>query len=84
MLLNNISECFNSYIKEVRYKPIITMLEMIRRMIMIRIHEKRVWAMEYTGVVCPRILKKAKEADDNAVNYITCVGGERTFEVRHC
>jgi hypothetical protein len=31
LLVNNISKCFNSYILKARDKPILTMLEMIRK-----------------------------------------------------
>ncbi|WOK92835.1 hypothetical protein Cni_G01527 [Canna indica] len=41
MLLNNIRETFNAYIKEARDKPIITMLEMIHIQLMKRFHNKR-------------------------------------------
>jgi hypothetical protein len=36
LLVNNISECFNSYILKARDKPILTMLEMIRKQLMRR------------------------------------------------
>jgi hypothetical protein len=36
LLQNNICECFNSYILKARVKPILTMLEMIRRKLMRR------------------------------------------------
>jgi hypothetical protein len=34
LLVNNISECFNSYILKARDKPILTMMEMIRKQLM--------------------------------------------------
>lgn len=43
MLANNISESFNHYIKDARDKPIITMMEMIRRQFMSRFEERRRW-----------------------------------------
>ncbi|KAL5781516.1 hypothetical protein ACOSP7_006545 [Xanthoceras sorbifolium] len=37
---NNMSECFNSWIKDERDKPILTLLEHLRRKIMVRLCEK--------------------------------------------
>ncbi|KAL5762795.1 hypothetical protein ACOSP7_019059 [Xanthoceras sorbifolium] len=37
---NNMSECFNSWIKDERDKPILTLLEYLRRKIMVRLCEK--------------------------------------------
>ncbi|KAL5773557.1 hypothetical protein ACOSQ2_013481 [Xanthoceras sorbifolium] len=37
---NNMSECFNSWIKDKRDKPILTLLEHLRRKIMVRLCEK--------------------------------------------
>ncbi|KAL5827395.1 hypothetical protein ACOSQ4_019192 [Xanthoceras sorbifolium] len=38
---NNMSECFNSWIKDDRDKPILTLMESLRRKVMVRFHEKR-------------------------------------------
>ncbi|KAL5762721.1 hypothetical protein ACOSP7_018985 [Xanthoceras sorbifolium] len=37
---NNMSECFNSWIKDDRDKPILTLMESLRRKVMVRFHEK--------------------------------------------
>ncbi|KAL5797313.1 hypothetical protein ACOSQ2_002133 [Xanthoceras sorbifolium] len=37
---NNMSECFNSWIKDDREKPILTLMESLRRKFMVRFHEK--------------------------------------------
>ncbi|KAM3343692.1 hypothetical protein P3S68_025782 [Capsicum galapagoense] len=42
MLLNNLSESFNKYILDVRDKPIITMLEIIKNNLMKRRHNKKI------------------------------------------
>jgi len=41
MLLNNLAETFNAWIKDARDKPILTMMEMIRRQLMMRVQQKR-------------------------------------------
>lgn len=40
LLVNNISECFNLYILKARDKPILTLLEMIRKKLMRRYQMK--------------------------------------------
>ncbi|KAK1377200.1 hypothetical protein POM88_033393 [Heracleum sosnowskyi] len=55
---NNISECFNSWILEARYKPIISMLDHIRVQCMKRIHVKRDYMARIDSDLCPRIIKK--------------------------
>lgn len=41
MFLNNLAETFNAWIKDSRDKPLLTMLEMIRRQLMARFQQKR-------------------------------------------
>ena len=55
---NNISECFNSWILEARYKPIISMLDHIRVQCMERIHIKRDYMARIDTELCPRIIRK--------------------------
>ncbi|PPD74333.1 hypothetical protein GOBAR_DD28738 [Gossypium barbadense] len=58
LLLNNNSECFNKIILKARDKPILTMLEIIRRKVMIRLVSMKEAAEKYPGPLCPRIQKK--------------------------
>lgn len=59
LLLNNPFEYFNSFIgSENREKPILTMLEVIRKKIMDRIHQKRNKMVKYDGPIYPKIQKK--------------------------
>lgn len=55
MLANNISESFNQYIKDARDKPIITMMEMIRRQLVNRYEEKRSWITTVNRKLCSKI-----------------------------
>nr|ABA98502.1 transposon protein, putative, Mutator sub-class [Oryza sativa Japonica Group] len=66
-----------------RFLPIISMLEAIRRKVMVRIHEHRTKMEKWIGPICPNILKKL-----NA--YVTEYGfchaisnGNDKFEVKH-
>lgn len=58
MVDNNLSECFNSWIVEARYKPIIQLLDDIRLQVMERIYKKRDWMSSLQCEICPRIIKK--------------------------
>ena len=58
LLVNNICECWNSYILKAHDKPILTMLEMIRKKLMRRYQAKRERIDKLTGKLCPRIAVK--------------------------
>ncbi|KAM1346514.1 hypothetical protein ACFX13_036556 [Malus domestica] len=61
MLLNNLCECFNSWILAARDKPILTMLEMIKCKIMRRLQVKRDLISKFEGPVCPKIQGKLEK-----------------------
>ncbi|KAH1056836.1 hypothetical protein J1N35_034901 [Gossypium stocksii] len=67
LLLNKNSECFNKdllslqIILETRDKPILTMLEIIRRKVMIRLVSMKEVVEKYPGPLCPMIQKKVFE-----------------------
>ncbi|XP_059428510.1 uncharacterized protein LOC132162269 [Corylus avellana] len=61
MLLNNLVESFNAWIKEARIKPILTMLEEIRLQIMARFQQKRNGIRSTHYTICPKIQKKIGE-----------------------
>ena len=71
MLLNNLPECFNAWIKESRSKPILTMLEDIRRQIMARFQQKRNGIQSTNFVICPKIQKKLERSKSDARNCIS-------------
>ncbi|KAF7826419.1 uncharacterized protein G2W53_017583 [Senna tora] len=53
ILQNNIAETFNSFILDARDKPIITLFEMIRRLLMQRFVVKKEGMENYRGQICP-------------------------------
>lgn len=83
MLANNVSESFNHYIREARDKPIITMLEMIRRQLMSRYEEKRSWILTCNGTLCPKIQKIIEEMKVEARNCEVAYAGNHIYEVWH-
>ncbi|XP_074373472.1 uncharacterized protein LOC141713798 [Apium graveolens] len=58
MVDKNLSECFNSWIVEARYKPIIELLDDIRLQVMERIYKKIDWMSGLQTQICPRIINK--------------------------
>ncbi|XP_059461899.1 uncharacterized protein LOC132190869 [Corylus avellana] len=81
LLVNNICECFNSYILKARDKPILTMLEMIRKKLMRRYQAKREGIEKLTGKLCPRIVTKLEEIGIAASDCVAVYAGEYMFEV---
>ena len=57
MLLNNCCESFNNVLREVRGKPIISLMEWIRRYVMQRSTVKREGMSKFQGVVMPSVVK---------------------------
>ena len=55
---NNMCECFNHWILKARFLPIISMLDGIRRQVIVRIHENRTKVEKWTSPICPNTYKK--------------------------
>ncbi|XP_012838022.1 PREDICTED: uncharacterized protein LOC105958562 [Erythranthe guttata] len=68
ILLNNMCECFNSFILDAREKPIIPMLECIRNLLMARMVLNREKALKWDTNIYPKIrtvlIKNMKEAGE--------------------
>ncbi|KAI9079187.1 hypothetical protein K1719_038792 [Acacia pycnantha] len=80
---NNIAETLNSFILVARDKPIITMCEIIRRMLMKRIVAKREGGIEKSqNVICPKIIDKLQRAKNDSKNYICYTKGDGRFELQ--
>jgi hypothetical protein len=81
LLMNNISECFNSYTILAREKPIIVMLEMIKKKLIRRYQRKMEGIRGYVGKWCPKILEKLEECGLKAGDCIVTYAGEGLLEV---
>jgi hypothetical protein len=81
LLVNNICECFNSYILKARDKPILTMLEMIRKQLMRRYQLKRDGINKLKGKLCPRIVEKLEAIGEAASDCLSRFAGDGIFEV---
>jgi hypothetical protein len=81
LLVNNICECFNSYILKARDKPILTVLKMIRKKLMRRYHAKRDGISKLTSKLCPKVAKKLESIGLDAMDCVPHFAGDRLFEV---
>ncbi|XP_012849887.1 PREDICTED: uncharacterized protein LOC105969659 [Erythranthe guttata] len=81
LLNNNLCESFNSYIKEARELPILTMMEALRRQFMCRIQSKRQWIEKCTTKICPRIQDKLNSIKDKALEFECHMANEGLWEV---
>lgn len=78
------AETFNSWIVKIRDKPIITMLESIRKMVMEWFATKKEFAKSFAHEICPNIqklLEKVKEKSNEG--YEVLWDGRDTWEVEH-
>ncbi|XP_062117237.1 uncharacterized protein LOC133831059 [Humulus lupulus] len=82
MLLNNMCESFNSAILEARDKPILTLLETIRRYIMVRLVMKKESISKWNHDIAPRIFKILENNKSHALQCIPEYCGDGKFEVR--
>ena len=80
-LVNNIAESFNAWILEARDKPVLTMMEIIKVMLMQRLQTKRDHMRRYEGRVCPRIHKKLERIKSEVGQCISHWNGESKYEV---
>ncbi|KAH0755075.1 hypothetical protein KY290_025345 [Solanum tuberosum] len=71
VLLNNMCECFNSMILDARDKPIITLLEKLRYLLMARFQANREKAERWnSGDICPRIKSILHKNESAAAAFI--------------
>ncbi|GJW23965.1 pentatricopeptide repeat-containing protein [Tanacetum coccineum] len=80
---NGFSECFNSVILSVRSKPLITMLEAIRVIVLERMHIMRNLCDKWTADICPNIQKRLEITKDQHRFWHVIPTGGNLFEVRN-
>ncbi|CAI9297266.1 unnamed protein product [Lactuca saligna] len=79
---NGICESFNAAIVHARKKPIITMLEEIRRFVMDRMYCKRLKGQKWNLAICPSIRKKIVDKRKHLRYWYVIPSGVQQFEVR--
>ncbi|WOK94228.1 hypothetical protein Cni_G02930 [Canna indica] len=80
---NNISETFNAYILKARSKPIVDMLEEIRRMLMQRMYMKREMVSKWSGDICHNIRRKLEKSKEKSRYCIVTPSDNFKFEVQY-
>uniref|UniRef100_A0A2N9GEU7 SWIM-type domain-containing protein n=1 Tax=Fagus sylvatica TaxID=28930 RepID=A0A2N9GEU7_FAGSY len=83
LIVNNLSECFNSYILDVRDKPILTMIDTIRRKLMRRFQVNRASIAKMSRKLCPKIQVKVDKAGVKASECLLLYSGEGKYEVNY-
>ncbi|KAK8676276.1 hypothetical protein V6N13_034327 [Hibiscus sabdariffa] len=80
---NNMTEAFNAWILDARCKPIISLLEDIRVMVMSRLHVKRTWASKWRTNISPKALEKLERNIEQSTHCRLVWNGDGGFEVQH-
>ncbi|XP_021856243.2 uncharacterized protein [Spinacia oleracea] len=83
MLLNNCCESFNNVIRDARSKPILSMMEWLRRYVMKRCCAKRNGLKKFEGVVMPSVVKMIDRASDEVSKCDVTQADVHEFEVDH-
>ncbi|XP_010682934.3 uncharacterized protein LOC104897696 [Beta vulgaris subsp. vulgaris] len=81
LVVNNLAETFNGWILESRSKPILGMLEDIRRAVMERLFLKRTLMERAKDDICPRIRKKLETNKEYAKTCHVLASDKMEFEV---
>nr|KYP63698.1 hypothetical protein KK1_018277 [Cajanus cajan] len=83
VLMNNLSEAFNSTILLAREKPILTMFEWIRSYVMGRFATLMEKVAKYDGNVMPKPRKRLDKEIEKSRNWFAIWVGNLKFEVTH-
>lgn len=83
LVVNNLSEVFNKYILDARDKPIVTMVEHIRRKVMVRLSLKRQGGDAAQWEITPIVAGKL-EMEKNHARYCWCYQSNLTTWEVHC
>ncbi|CAN1144943.1 hypothetical protein LINPERHAP2_LOCUS14397 [Linum perenne] len=84
LLLNNHCEAWNRCILGARSKPIISLFETLRCILMERFRVKDQFALRnWKGLLCPRIQGKLESAKNSSLHCYAVPNGAMKFEVTH-
>ncbi|XP_031101891.1 uncharacterized protein LOC116005794 [Ipomoea triloba] len=81
ILVNNVSECFNAMILDARSYPLISCLEKMRTILMVRLFKNKEVATKWSGRICPRILRKLAVEEKYAGSYLPIQCDLMLFEI---
>ncbi|GJX69214.1 pentatricopeptide repeat-containing protein, partial [Tanacetum coccineum] len=80
---NGFSECFNLVLLRVRNKPLITMLEAMRVIVLERMNTMRKLLESWSEYICPNIQKRLEVTKDQHRFWHVITTGGNLFEVRN-
>ncbi|KAL4282369.1 hypothetical protein GQ457_03G013340 [Hibiscus cannabinus] len=80
---NSMAKAFNAWILDARCKPIISLLEDIRIMVMSRLHVKRTWASKWRTNISPKALEILEHNVEQSTHCRLVWNGDGGFEVQH-
>ncbi|XP_056698521.1 uncharacterized protein [Spinacia oleracea] len=83
MLLNNCCESFNNVLKDARTKPILSLMEWIRRYVMMRCCAKRQGLKNFEGTIMPSVVKMIERGQKEIYNMRLIQADLHVFEVQH-
>ena len=83
MLLNNCCESFNNVLKDARTKPILSLMEWIRRYVMMRCCAKRQGLQNFEGTIMPSVVKMIERGQKEIYNMRLIQADLHVFEVQH-
>ena len=78
---NNMAETFNGWIMDARFKPIITMLDDIRKQVISRIAKKKSSVQTWISGISPRALEKLEKNKVLSYQWYNEFNGEDGFEI---
>ncbi|XP_031124314.1 uncharacterized protein LOC116027026 [Ipomoea triloba] len=81
ILVNNVFECFNAMILDARSYPLISCLEKMRTILMVRLFKNKEVATKCSGRICPRILRKLAVEEKYAGHYLPIQCDLMLFEI---
>ncbi|XP_012831102.1 PREDICTED: uncharacterized protein LOC105952133 [Erythranthe guttata] len=81
ILVNNMNESWNNYIIDARDMHVISMLEWIRKALMIRFQVKRNGMLKHVGKLGPNIFKKLEKIKEASANCFPTWSGGMLYEV---
>ncbi|GJZ13923.1 transposase, MuDR, MULE transposase domain protein [Tanacetum coccineum] len=82
-ITNNLSESFNSWVGDLRYQPVLNLLDGIREMLMARFDKKRRVVRKWKGTLVPAAKTYLKNISKNLGEYAICRSSDNRAEVKH-
>ena len=75
-ITNNLAECFNNWIKDIKDLPVCELADKVREMIMVLWDKRRLIGQRLTGKILPAIIQQLK-AKTRGLGYLTVVKADR-------